>query len=154
MIIIINRTLCHKNVLKKMLKLRKPSILVVNWVSSWFSFFLSAFTTATTYIFTARTCKTTIITLEPCALNAETQHFILRFNKNFITLHIPLKQRPYMEIGMCNLVRNQIWLNLLMGDHHFGYIRNLVGGGEEKEISTNNSNREYYYYYYYYYFIS
>jgi hypothetical protein len=37
--------------------------------------------TAATYIFTApTTCRTAIITLEPCALNAETQHFILRFN--------------------------------------------------------------------------
>jgi hypothetical protein len=26
----------------------------------------------------------TIITLVPCALNAELQHFILRFNKNFL----------------------------------------------------------------------
>jgi hypothetical protein len=43
-------------------------------------FFLSA-STAATYIFTAPTCTTTIISLEPCALNAEFQHFILRFNK-------------------------------------------------------------------------
>ncbi len=35
-----------------------------------FPFFLSASTTAT-YIFTAPTCTTTIISLEPCALNAE-----------------------------------------------------------------------------------
>jgi len=41
---------------------------------------MSAFTAAT-YIFTAPTRTTTIITLEPCALNAEFQHFILRFNK-------------------------------------------------------------------------
>jgi hypothetical protein len=34
--------------------------------------------TAATYIFTGRTCPITIITLEPCALNAEFQHFILR----------------------------------------------------------------------------
>jgi hypothetical protein len=33
------------------------------------------------YIFTAPTCTTTIISLEPGASNAETQHFILRFNK-------------------------------------------------------------------------
>jgi hypothetical protein len=42
--------------------------------------FVSA-STAATYIFTAPTCRTTIITLEPCALNAEFQHFMLRFNK-------------------------------------------------------------------------
>jgi hypothetical protein len=28
-------------------------------------------------IFTARTCTATIIPLEPCALNAEIQHFVL-----------------------------------------------------------------------------
>jgi hypothetical protein len=57
-------------------KLRKPSILVINWVSSCLSFFLSAFTAAT-YIFTAPNCTTTIISLELCALNGEYQHFIL-----------------------------------------------------------------------------
>jgi hypothetical protein len=49
-------------------KLRKPSILIVNWVSSYLSFFLSS-STAATYIFTAPNCTTTIIGLEPCALN-------------------------------------------------------------------------------------
>jgi len=39
---------------------------------------------AATYLFTAPTCTTTIITLQPCALNAEFQHFILRFNKIFL----------------------------------------------------------------------
>jgi hypothetical protein len=33
------------------------------------------------FFFTAPTCTSTIITLEPCALNAEFQHFILRYNK-------------------------------------------------------------------------
>ncbi len=34
------------------------------------------------YLFTAPTRRTTIITLQPCALNAEFQHFsVLRFNK-------------------------------------------------------------------------
>ncbi len=61
------------------MKLRKPSVLAVNWVSSCLSFFLSASTAAaTTYIFTAPNCTTTIISLEPCALNAEYQQFILR----------------------------------------------------------------------------
>ncbi len=54
--------------------------MVVNWDSSPLSFSLSAFT-AFTYIFTAPTCTTTIISLKPCALNADFQHFILRFNK-------------------------------------------------------------------------
>ncbi len=47
---------------------------------------------AVTYIFTAPTCTTTIITLEPCALNAEFQHFIPRFNKNFLPLGTSLKE--------------------------------------------------------------
>jgi hypothetical protein len=62
------------------MKLRKPSILVVNWVSSCLFFFLGA-STAATYIFTAPNCTTTIISLEPCALNAEYQHFTLTFIK-------------------------------------------------------------------------
>jgi hypothetical protein len=37
--------------------------------------------TAATYIFTAPNCATTITSVEPCALNAEFQHFILRFYK-------------------------------------------------------------------------
>jgi len=43
-------------------------------LSSCLSFFLSAFTAAT-YIFTAPTCTTAIITLEPCALYAEFSAF-------------------------------------------------------------------------------
>jgi hypothetical protein len=39
------------------------------------SFFLSASIAAATYIFAAPTCTTTIISLDPCALNAEFQHF-------------------------------------------------------------------------------
>jgi hypothetical protein len=58
------------------MKLRKPSILVVNWVSFCLSFFLSA-STATTCIFPAPNCTITIISLEPRALNAKYQHFIL-----------------------------------------------------------------------------
>jgi hypothetical protein len=42
--------------------------------------FLSA-STAATYIFTATTCTAIINTLEPCALSAEFQHFVLRFNR-------------------------------------------------------------------------
>jgi hypothetical protein len=58
------------------MKLRKPSILVVNWISSCLSFFLSA-STATTYIFTAPNCTITIISQKPCALSAEYQRFIV-----------------------------------------------------------------------------
>jgi len=46
------------------------------------------------HIFSLPSCPTTIITLEPWALNAEFQHLILRFNKislPFITLFIPVK---------------------------------------------------------------
>jgi len=53
---------------------------MVSRVSPCFSFFLSA-STAATYIFTVPTCTATIIPLEPCALNAEIQYFVLRFNK-------------------------------------------------------------------------
>jgi hypothetical protein len=56
------------------------------------SFLFPEFISAATYIFTAPTCTTTIVTLEPCALNAEFQHFLLRFNKNFLTLRISLKE--------------------------------------------------------------
>jgi hypothetical protein len=65
------------------MKLRKQSILVVNWVSSWLSFSLSA-STAATYIFTAPYCTTTIISLDPYALHAEYEHFILRLIKMFL----------------------------------------------------------------------
>jgi hypothetical protein len=44
------------------------------------------------YIFTDPNCTTTIVSLEPCALNAEYQHFILRFIKMSFTLWIPLKE--------------------------------------------------------------
>jgi hypothetical protein len=37
--------------------------------------------TGVTYIFSAPTCTTTIIILEPCALNAEFEHFIPRLIK-------------------------------------------------------------------------
>jgi hypothetical protein len=80
------------------MKLRKPSILVLNWVSSCLSFinfgaklsFILSFLFpeclhcyySTAYIFTTPNCTTTIFSLGPRALNAEFQHFILRFNKN------------------------------------------------------------------------
>jgi hypothetical protein len=74
------------------MKLGKPSILVGNRVSSCLSFFLSdSASTVATYIFTAPNCTTTIISLEPCALNAELQHFILRFI-NVFSLRIPMKE--------------------------------------------------------------
>jgi hypothetical protein len=75
------------------MKLIKPSILVVNWVSSCLSFLLSA-STAATYIFTALTK----MNLEPCALNAEFRHF-LRFNKSVFTLWIPQKARIGVKRG-------------------------------------------------------
>ncbi len=49
----------------------------LSFILSFFLFFLSASTAAATYIFTAPNCTTTIINLEPCALDAELQHFIL-----------------------------------------------------------------------------
>ncbi len=44
--------------------------------------FMSA-STIVTYIFTALYCTTTIIILEPCALNAEFQHFMLRCSTSY-----------------------------------------------------------------------
>ncbi len=77
--------------IQKGLKFRKPSILVVHWVSSCLSFFLSA-STAATYIFTALTCTISIISLEPCALNGEFQHFILRSSQMSSLCRLSLKQ--------------------------------------------------------------
>jgi len=71
-------------------KLVFPTNLVVNWASSCVSFFLC---TAATYIFTAPSCTTTIITLERCALKAEFQHFTPRFDK------ISLLCRYHWKIG-------------------------------------------------------
>jgi hypothetical protein len=50
--------------------------------SSWRSFLLSA-STAAASIFTAPNCTTTIISLEPCALNAEFQHSILSWSISY-----------------------------------------------------------------------
>jgi len=88
------------------MKLRKPSILVVNRVSSCLSFFLSA-STGGTYVFTGPNCSTTIISLEPCALNAEYQHFILRF----IKLSLPLKE----GIGGERRPKDRVKIGLLCG---------------------------------------
>ncbi len=62
------------------MKLKKPSILVVNWISSGLFFFLNSSITIV-YIFIVPTYTTTKITLEPCVMNVKIQHFILRFNK-------------------------------------------------------------------------
>jgi hypothetical protein len=71
------------------MKFRKPSILVVNWC---LSFFLSA-STAATHILTAPNCTTTIISLEPCALNVEYQHFISYSDLlKCLYFQIPLKE--------------------------------------------------------------
>jgi hypothetical protein len=78
--------------------LRKPSILVVNWVSSCLSFFLCA-SSAATYIFTAPNCATTIIDLEPCALNAEFQYFVLSCSISYWDLIKCLYFRDTTERG-------------------------------------------------------
>jgi hypothetical protein len=70
------------------------SVFVVNPVSPCLSFFCSASTVAA-YVFTAPTCKTTINGLEPCALNADFQHSIPRFNKFFLLYGgFGVKRRP------------------------------------------------------------
>jgi hypothetical protein len=45
------------------------------------SFFFLSTSIVAAYISTTPKSRTTIITLEPCALNARFQHFILRLNK-------------------------------------------------------------------------
>jgi len=55
--------------------------------------FLERASTAAKYIFTAPTCTTTIITFDPCALNAEFQHVILRFNKISLPCRYHSKRR-------------------------------------------------------------
>jgi hypothetical protein len=64
------------------MKLRKLSILVVNWVSPCLSFFMSI-STAVTCMFSVPNCTSTIINLELFALNAEFQHFILSCNISY-----------------------------------------------------------------------
>jgi hypothetical protein len=50
---------------------------------------------------TRPTCTTTtIVILESCALNAESQHLMLRFNKNFLTLWIPLRFPSFYPLGI------------------------------------------------------
>jgi hypothetical protein len=56
-----------------------------------FPLFFSASIVAA-YIFTAPTCKATIISVEHCALNADFQHFIPRFNKISLIYGYPWKK--------------------------------------------------------------
>jgi hypothetical protein len=69
---------------KKKLAIYKTINFDGSWVSPCLSFILSASTAARpTWIFTAPTaptCTATSISLETCALNAEIQHFVLRFS--------------------------------------------------------------------------
>jgi len=64
----------------------------VNWSSPCLSYLFNASSVAAN-IFTAPTCKATIINLEPCPLNAEFQHFILRFNKISLLYGYPQRKR-------------------------------------------------------------
>ncbi len=66
---------------------------MLNWVSPCISLlFLSASTVVGGYIFTAPTCTATIMSLQPCALNAHFQHFIPRFNKISLLYGYPWKK--------------------------------------------------------------
>jgi len=76
---IITQCICNT---REGVKLRKPSIFVINWFSSCLSFFQSA-SPAPTYIFTTHTCTTSIITLEPCALNADISAYHTEILKKF-----------------------------------------------------------------------
>jgi hypothetical protein len=75
------------------MKLKKPSILVVKLsfiLSFLFPELLPPLLLNIFSLLLSPNCRT--ISVEPCALNAEFQHFILRFNKNVFTLQIPLKE--------------------------------------------------------------
>ncbi len=63
------------------------------------------------YIFTAPSCQSTIISLEPCAFNAGFQHFILRFIKMSFTLQIPVKD----GIGGEKRPKDRVKIGLLYG---------------------------------------
>jgi hypothetical protein len=67
----------------------------------------------------APTCTTTITTLEPCALNAEFHDFIPKFNKNFLTLRIPLKeglkQRVTLGVTLIVIKGNKATLVMFIG---------------------------------------
>jgi hypothetical protein len=90
------------------------AILVVNWVSSCLSLFLSA-STAATYIFTAPNYTTIIISLEPCALNSlwvSAFSYWVRFIKTSFTLRIP----PLKEwIGGESRPKDKVKTGLLYG---------------------------------------
>jgi hypothetical protein len=84
------------------MKLKKLSILVVNWVSPCLSFFMSI-STAVTCVFSVPNCTSTIINLELCAFNAEFQHFISRFNKMSWLCRYHWKTSNYTTIILQNL---------------------------------------------------
>jgi len=79
---------------------------MVNWTSPCLCSFFSASSVAVN-IFSAPTCKATIINLEPCALNAEFQHFILRFNKISLLYGYP-QRRVWGERRPKDRVTSQI----------------------------------------------
>ncbi len=85
------------------------TILVVYWVSSCLSFFMSA-STPSTYL-NAPTCTTTTISLKPYALNAEFQHFILRFNKiSLLCKYHWRRDRGWKQAQMEAEDRVSLWL--------------------------------------------
>jgi len=104
--LIINRVK-FKKIKNKKFKGGRTSIFVVNFLT----LFLFIFNTSTiiAYIFTALTCKVVIIIFEPCALNANFQHFILRFNK-FPYILNTLKRRVWGEKRPKDMVSLQIIL--------------------------------------------
>jgi len=106
--LVIHKVRLKKKRAKKYISIQrgmKPSNLVVNWISSYLSFFLSTSTVAT-YIFTNPNRTIIIISLEPCALNVEFQHFIVSYSisyetyQNVFILLIPLKKgiRRWKEV--------------------------------------------------------
>ncbi len=83
------------------------------------------------YIFTAPTSTTIIVTLEPCALNAEFQHFILRFNK--ISLLCRYHWDFMVSLRSLHLTRFENWQAFCVQEGtcgRFGVLRPFTMNGE------------------------
>jgi len=92
---------------------------VVNWVSSCFDPSPFPFASAPQlllHIFSlALICTNTIITLELCALHAESHHFIPRFNKISLLYWTPLKE----GIGVERRPKDRVKTGWLYGKLHW-----------------------------------
>jgi hypothetical protein len=67
------------------------------------------------YIFNSQTCTIIIITLEPCALKVEFQHFILKFNirKLFLANTIERGDKGWKKAQKHSENRVTLWIDLI-----------------------------------------